>query len=128
MASDHGLGDRVLVALRRIMRAVDQHSKRLEQPCGLTGPQILLLKELRDAGELSIGTLARRVNLSQATIAAVVGRLHRREPVPRARADADRRRVAARASRMGEARLHQAPHSSGTLTGGASKPRAAGER
>jgi DNA-binding MarR family transcriptional regulator len=109
-APESELCDRVLIALRRIMRAVDQHSRQLEQRCGLTGPQILLLKEVHQAGELSIGALARRVNLSQATVTAILDRLERRALVVRARCDSDKRKVLVRLSRAGQAQLRRAPH------------------
>ena len=38
--------DEVVVALRRIARAIDLHSRHLAQEFGLTGPQAVLLKEL----------------------------------------------------------------------------------
>ncbi len=109
MTSDQEICDRVLVALRRVMRAVDQHSKQLEQRCGLTGPQLLLLKEIRKARELSIGALARHANLSQATVTAIVDRLQRRGLVERARCDADKRKVLVRVSAAGEVQLREAP-------------------
>ncbi|NIW86833.1 MAG: MarR family transcriptional regulator [Gammaproteobacteria bacterium] len=109
MTNDHEACDRVLVALRRIMRAVDQHSKQLEQRCGLTGPQILLLREIRKADELSIGALARHANLSQATVTAIVDRLQRRGLVERLRSEQDKRKVFVRVSAAGKAQLRQAP-------------------
>ena len=39
------LSEQMLVALRRVMRAVDLHSRKLMQSHGLTGPQALVLQE-----------------------------------------------------------------------------------
>ena len=39
--------DEVLVALRRIIRATDLHSRQLSKVSGLTSPQLLILQLLR---------------------------------------------------------------------------------
>jgi len=104
------LCDEVLVTLRRIMRAIDIHSRRLEQRYGLTGPQMLLMKEIVRAGELSVGELARRANLGQATVTNIVDRLEGRGLVTRTRSSADKRRVLLRASTEGARRLRSSPH------------------
>ena len=52
----------VLVALRRIMQAVDSHSRRLMQRTGLSVPQILVLQALESGGEpIGTGALAERL-------------------------------------------------------------------
>jgi hypothetical protein len=38
--------EEVLVTIRQIIRRIDLYSKKLEHVYGLTGPQLLLLKEL----------------------------------------------------------------------------------
>ena len=58
----------VLVALRRIIRATDLHSKYLAKNTGLTAPQMLLLQTLRTKGEDTVGGLAKEMSLSQATV------------------------------------------------------------
>ncbi len=86
-------GDDILVALRRIIRAVDLQSRQLVRSHGLTGPQALLLKEIVLAGELTVGQLAERVSLSQATVTDILLRLERRGLIERQRSHADKRRV-----------------------------------
>lgn len=86
-------GDDILVALRRIIRAVDLQSRQLVRSHGLTGPQALLLKEIILAGELTVGQLAERVSLSQATVTDILLRLERRGLIERQRSHADKRRV-----------------------------------
>jgi DNA-binding MarR family transcriptional regulator len=85
--------DEVLVALRRIMRAVDIRSRHLSRASGLTAPQWLLLRALASNGSVGIGQLAREIHLSQATTTDIVDRLERRGLVSRARSTVDRRRV-----------------------------------
>lgn len=101
-------GHEVLIALRRIIRAIDLHSSRLLHRCGLTGPQLLLLQELGD-GEISAGALAERVCLSQATVTGILDRLQRRGLVTRRRDQEDRRRVLAAVTPAGRQLLHRAP-------------------
>jgi len=104
------LCDEVLVTLRRITRAIDLQSRKLEQRYGLTGAQLLLLKEISEAGELAIGELARRANVSQANTTAIVDRLQGRGLVERARSQTDKRKVMVRASAEGEARVRDLPN------------------
>ena len=87
------LGDDILAALRRIIRAVDLQSRQLVRSHGLTGPQALLLKEVILAGELTVGQLADRVSLSQATVTDILLRLEKRGLVERERSSEDKRRV-----------------------------------
>lgn len=93
MGLEVDLCEQVLVALRRITRAIDLHSRQLVQSHGLTGPQALLLKNLLDSGEISVGVLAQRMSLSQTTVTDVINRLEKRGLVCRVRSKIDRRRV-----------------------------------
>jgi len=92
-AAKEQLGDDILAALRRIIRAVDLQSRQLVRSHGLTGPQALLLKEIMLAGELTVGQLADRVSLSQATVTDILMRLEKRGLVERQRSREDKRRV-----------------------------------
>ena len=85
--------DEVLVALRRIIRATDLHSKQLSKVSGLTSPQLLILQTLRHHGELTVGDVARRVSLSQATVTTIIDRLSKRGFVVRERGSSDKRKV-----------------------------------
>lgn len=93
MSSQIDLCDEVLVALRRITRAIDLHSRSLVQSHGLTGPQALLLKILLVSGKTTVGALAQQVSLSQATVTDILNRLEKRGLVCRIRSEVDRRRV-----------------------------------
>jgi DNA-binding MarR family transcriptional regulator len=83
----------VLVALRRIMRAIDLHSRQLVQQLGVTGPQLVVLQELARSGAVPIGSLAKAVNLSHATVTGIVTRLEKRRLVKRRDDEQDKRRV-----------------------------------
>lgn len=83
----------VLVALRRIVQAIDQHSSRLGKEFGLTTPQLLVLQTVAATQEQPIRAISAEVNLSQATVTSIVDRLERRGLLRRERSDIDRRKV-----------------------------------
>ncbi|QQD23093.1 MarR family transcriptional regulator [Venatoribacter cucullus] len=85
--------DEVLVALRRIIRATDLHSRQLSKVSGLTSPQLLILQLLRQHSELTVGEVAQRVSLSQATVTTIIDRLEKRALVKRERGSSDKRKV-----------------------------------
>lgn len=85
--------EEVLVALRRVIRATDLHSKFLAKTTGLTAPQILLLQTIRDKGEKTIGALANDISLSQATVTSILDRLEKKHLVYRQRSTQDKRKV-----------------------------------
>ncbi len=85
--------DQVLIALRQIMRAVDLHSRQLLHSHKLTGPQALILRTLKNSGDLTLGQLARKVSLSPATVTDVINRLEARGLVQRTRSTRDKRQV-----------------------------------
>lgn len=83
----------VLVALRRLIRAADIHSKKLVKTSGLTAPQLLLLQALKEGTDMTVGALATQINLSQATVTTIIDRLERRNLVTRVRSSVDKRKV-----------------------------------
>ena len=83
--------DDVLIAVRRIMRAVDLHSKKLMKASGLTSSQRVVLQMLSQSGPSTPSILARNVSLSQATVTVILDRLGERELITRARSQTDRR-------------------------------------
>lgn len=99
----------VLVALRRVIRATDLHSKHLAKTTGLTSPQILLLQTIRDKGEVTIGELANKMSLSQATVTTILDRLEKRSLVFRERSTQDKRKVHAYLTDEGLEMLKGAP-------------------
>jgi DNA-binding MarR family transcriptional regulator len=101
--------EEVLTALRRVIRATDLHSRHLEKTVGLTAPQLLLLQILRQRGQVTIGALAREMNLSQATVTTVMDRLEDRGLVTRTRSDSDKRKVLAALTEDGDKLLINAP-------------------
>jgi DNA-binding MarR family transcriptional regulator len=101
--------EEVLVALRRVIRATDLHSKHLSKTTGLTAPQVLLLQTLRDKGLLTNGELAKEMSLSQATVTSILDRLEKRGFVVRERSNTDKRKVHAILTPLGRDTLFDAP-------------------
>lgn len=101
--------EEVLVALRRVIRATDLHSKHLAKTTGLTAPQILLMQTIRDKGQVTIGELANKVSLSQATVTSILDRLEKREMVYRERSKEDKRKVHAYLTDQATDVLKEAP-------------------
>lgn len=101
--------EQVLVALRRVIRATDLHSKRLSKNAGLTAPQLLIMRTIRDLGQVTIGTIADKVSLSQATVTTILDRLEHRKLVYRVRSTTDKRKVHAHLTEDGATLLAQAP-------------------
>ncbi|SMF39298.1 DNA-binding transcriptional regulator, MarR family [Alteromonadaceae bacterium Bs31] len=101
--------EEVLVALRRVIRATDLHSKHLAKTTGLTAPQILLLKTIKDKGEVTIGELANKISLSQATVTTILDRLEKRGFIYRERSKEDKRKVHAYLTDAGTSILKDAP-------------------
>ena len=101
--------DRVLTALRRIIRSIDLHSRRLAQQHSLTGPQLILMQAIDRSGEISTGELARSVSLSHATVTGILDRLQKRGLVVRRRSDSDKRKVMVKLHDSGRLLLEKAP-------------------
>ncbi|MFW2372682.1 MAG: MarR family winged helix-turn-helix transcriptional regulator [Gammaproteobacteria bacterium] len=101
--------DKVLVALRQIIRAIDLHSKKLERESGLTGPQLLVMQTISHAESVTAGQIARDVNLSQATVTSILDRLEKKAYLRRERSQEDKRKVYICLTEAGRQVLEQAP-------------------
>lgn len=101
--------DDVLIAVRKIIRATDIHSRHLARTAGLTTPQLMVLQSIDSLGTVAIARLAEAVSLSQATVTTIIDRLEQRGLVERRRSAADRRVVNACLTAAGAGVLAQAP-------------------
>ena len=101
--------DTVLIALRRVIRATDLHSKYLSRTTGLTSPQILLMQAINDKSDATIGQIASVMSLSQATVTTIIDRLEKKELVYRERSQQDKRKVHAHLTEAGRRTLTNAP-------------------
>lgn len=103
------LSEQVLIALRRIIRAIDLHSRFLARRYQLTGPQLVVLQRIIEHGEMSGSRLAKEVSLSHGTITGILGRLEARGLISRRRSRSDKRRFLLRATEQGLELVNQAP-------------------
>lgn len=109
IVSNLSIEDQVIVALRRITRAIDLHSKGLVSEIGLTAPQLATLQAVRRLHPITNGALAKSVHLSQATMTGILSRLEKRGAVVRERSGSDRRTVVVKLTPLGDELVEQAP-------------------
>jgi len=101
--------DRVIAALRRIVRAIDLHSHHLLERFSVTGPQLVALQELARLGPAPVGVLARTAHVSHPTMTGILDRLEKRGLVRRTRDTEDRRRKTVTVTEEGLRLLEAAP-------------------
>lgn len=101
--------DQVLIALRRVIRATDLHSRQLIKTAQVTAPQLLLMQAIGRQGDAIIGQLAQEVSLSQATVTSILDRLEKRGLIYRQRSQQDKRKVHVHLTPEGESLLARAP-------------------
>ena len=103
------LEEQVIVALRRITRAIDLHSRLLLQKNGLTIPQLAALQAIQRLQPITVGAVARDIHLGAATVTGILGRLEKRGLVSRTRDDRDRRSVVLELTDDGAQLVNDAP-------------------
>jgi len=112
MKDGSDLAFEILRSLRRILRKVSQYSRSLARRTGLTVPQILCMRAIREGapdGRVTAATVSQRVRLSPPTVSRILDRLERAGFVARERDDRDRRRMWLSLTTEGEARLEKSP-------------------
>ncbi|MCG8413135.1 MAG: MarR family transcriptional regulator [Pseudomonadales bacterium] len=100
----------VLASIRKIIRASDLHSSHIRRTSGLTSPQLMLLRAIRDFPSATLGQLAEQISLSQATATTILNRLETMDLAARYRSEVDRRKSHVQLTEMGESVLRSAPH------------------
>lgn len=101
--------EELLVALRRVSRATDLHSRQLIKTFGLTAPQLLILRSIRNEYAATASNLARNISLSQATVTNILDRLEKRGLIRRYRSTEDKRKVNVLLTEKGVELLKRAP-------------------
>jgi len=103
------LEDHVLMALRRIIRATDLHSRALDKETGLTTPQLVVIRAIKEMKTPTVSAIARAVSLSQATVTTILNRLEKKGLLHRQRSREDRRAVIVQLTAAGKALWKNAP-------------------
>ena len=99
----------LLISLRKVIRAIDLHSKHLSKTSGLTSPQLLIMLEIDKAAGINSSQIAKNVNLSAATVTNILDRLENKSLVSRMRDTQDKRKVSLYLTDSGQALLQNAP-------------------
>ena len=102
-------GVRILKALRRIIRAVDIHSRKLKSEFNVTAPQMICLYSLASNESLTLSTLSKDVDLASSTVNGIVDRLEAKKYVKRRRDAVDRRKVFVELTDAGRELTRKAP-------------------
>lgn len=106
-----GEGDvqRILEAVRRVVRELRLSGRRAEDAVGLSGAQLFVLQRLGDGACASLAELAARTMTDPSSVSVVVQRLVARGLVRRAPSAADARRRELALTARGRAVLGRAP-------------------
>lgn len=101
--------EELLVSLRKVIRAIDLYSKKLNKDSGLTAPQLFVLQEISAHDGVMVKDIASNINLSSATVTNILDRLEVRELVIRERSTVDKRKVGLHLTELGTKALENAP-------------------
>ena len=104
-AQEQGL----LKSLRRIARALELHSRRVNAEIGLTLPQLVVLGAAHSLGETTTRAVSEAAEISPATVVEILDKLEAKGLIERYRSRADRRVVHTRLTEAGRATLRRAP-------------------
>ena len=80
MPENLSIENQVIVALRRISRAIDLRSRVLVQQHGLTAPQLAALQAVGELQPVSVSAVARSIHLSMATVTGIFNLINDRSP------------------------------------------------
>jgi DNA-binding MarR family transcriptional regulator len=100
---------RILRSLRRIIQAVDIHSRKLASQYKITGPQLVTLLCVTEQGPITTSEIGREVHLSNSTVVGILDRLESKGLVHRERSAMDRRIVMVSATESGHEVAASAP-------------------
>jgi DNA-binding MarR family transcriptional regulator len=95
--------------LRRLFRAIQEHSKAILRKTGLSGPQVWALTILGAEPELSLGELAERLFAHPSTVSGIVDRLEKRGAIRRAIDPLDGRGIRLALTPLGRRLLKRSP-------------------
>lgn len=102
-------GIKVLKSLRRIIRAVDIHSKKLNHDYQITAPQMICLYSLQKNGPCTQSILAKDVDLGMSTVNGIIDRLEAKGWIQRQRDAKDRRKIFLELTESGVIQANEAP-------------------
>ncbi len=101
--------DASLIALRRILRATELYGRDLARAARLTPAQFRVLQIVAETGQAIPKDIAARMQVSQATVTALVDKLVTRAMVTRVRSETDRRQMNVVITEAGQHTAEHAP-------------------
>lgn len=101
--------EELLVALRKVIRAIDMRSRQLSKEVGLTGPQLLILQKVGKQTGVMVREIADDINLSSATVTNILDRMESKKLIERIRSTEDKRKVGVFITDEGKQALSTAP-------------------
>jgi DNA-binding MarR family transcriptional regulator len=101
--------EELLVALRKIIRAIGMRSRQLSKEVGLTGPQLLILQKVGKQTGVMVREVADDINLSSATVTNILDRMEAKKLIERIRSTTDKRKVGVFITDDGKQALATAP-------------------
>ena len=101
--------EELLVALRKVIRAIDIRSKELSRDVGLTGPQLIVLQQVGKHPGVMVKEIAQNITLSPATVTSILDRMESRGQINRVRSTQDKRKVGVFLTDVGQLLLDKAP-------------------
>jgi DNA-binding MarR family transcriptional regulator len=98
-----------LQKLRVLVRAAQRHSTWIEKQCGVSGAQLWIMQELKEAPGLRVGQVAERLAIHQTTASNLLDALSKKGLISKARDPKDQRVVTLQLSHKGRTVLAKAP-------------------
>jgi DNA-binding MarR family transcriptional regulator len=99
----------VLKQFRLIYGSMRHHFRQIEVTCKISGSQLWMLHELKEAPGVGVSDLARRLSIHQTTCSQLIEKLVARGYVLKTRSAADQRRVGLSITRTAAQVLKEAP-------------------
>lgn len=100
---------KILQNLRKIIRSIDVHSRKLSIQHDITTPQLITLLAIDENGPLTIAAISKYVHLSPSTLVGIIDRLESKSYVERQRSNKDRRQVMISITKIGKDFTKKAP-------------------
>lgn len=108
-ATRTALNKDVLRSFRLIYGSVRQHFRAVQKSCGISGSQLWILHEVRNAPGIGVSDLAARLSIHQSTGSLMVEKLVRAGLLRKAKSKTDQRRVGLELSAKGQRCAKRAP-------------------
>lgn len=109
MLNGSEVSNEIVGTIRKIIHAVDVHSKKLNSTTGITSPQLVILNEIKRNTQITTTKLAENISLSQSTATSIIDRLVEKVLVIRTRDEIDKRKWFLKLSETGNAIVDNSP-------------------